>query len=345
MNKTSSPGIPYCKEAPSNGKWLKWNGLSADEYQLERLWNHVNQVFEGTYQHRFRVFVKPELHSEKKAREQRWRLISASSLPVQIAWQMTFGILNSKIIDTPYQTPSFQGYVAPGGGWKQLRAFLKSKKMRKCIDKSAWDINAPGWVFFSILKLRTALCVNVTPEWERIAMSLYIDAYRNSILVFPNGDVYQQLFSGFMKSGIVSTISDNSKAQILLHIAACLRLKIPITPIVATGDDTVQQVVTDAYIVELEKLGCRVKEVVDGYQFMGFDHENFLPIYPHKHIANIQAQQEEFAAETIDSYLHLYVHHPNYELWRELANKLNYPVRSRFEHQFWLDDPRAFDDY
>lgn len=348
LEMTSSPGIPYCKEQPTIGKWLKWNGVTTDAFQLERLWHDVNLVINGEWKHEFRVFVKQELHSQKKAKEGRWRLITAAALPVQVVWHMLFRYQNQKFLDTLYETPSFQGFVAPGGGWKKLYRYMKYHKLNYCLDKSSWDVNAPGWVFRLALMFRKHSCKNnnspAFKRWERVAEAMYKDAYFDAVLTFPDGRRFQQTFLGFQKSGVVNTISDNSLMQVGLHAGACIRLRCPITPIIATGDDTAQQEPPEGYIAVLEELGCVVKEVVRGYQFMGFDHKNFTPMYPHKHIANAFHQKREFLEETIGAYLHWYVHHPYYERWVSLAMDLGLDPGSRFSHEYWLDNPQALDD-
>lgn len=348
LDKTSSPGIPYCKEQPSIGKWLEWDGLQSNPDKIARLWYDVQKVIVGEWQHEFRVFVKQELHVEKKAREGRWRLITAVSLPVQVAWHMCFKIQNNKFIETLYQTPSFQGFVAMGGGWKRLRRYMEYKKLNHCLDKSSWDVNAPGWVFLLTLEFRKRTCKNFDQpwfsEWSRLATALYQDAYNDAVLTFPDGSRFQQNFIGFQKSGVVNTISDNSLMQVELHIAACQRLGIQISNIIATGDDTVQEEIPDEYIDVLQELGCVVKELVVGKQFMGFDHENFSPIYPHKHIANLAYQKPAFIPETLGAYLHWYVHHPYYNRWVATARALGLDPGSKFSHQYWLDNPQALDD-
>lgn len=339
LNKTSSPGIPFCKEQPTIGKWLGWDGIKCDPDQRARLWHYVQQVMEGTYEHQYRVFIKSEMHSAKKAREKRWRLIMASSLPVQVVWQMLFGYLNDQLNDQIYETPSFHGFIMCGGGWKSLRRYLRLNRMTKCIDKQAWDINSPGWVYWAILILRIMLCKNPNEKWNKIAWRLYKDAYKNSVLVFPEGQIFRQLIEGIMKSGLVNTISDNTIAQLLLHIGACLRAGCKITPMIATGDDTTQELVTDDYLEHLEKLGCKVKEVVEGYQFMGFDHEKFTPMYPEKHLAALMVQKPEHVEETLDAYMHIYVHHPFYEKFRRVSQTLGFSIQPKERHEFWLDNP------
>lgn len=350
LDKTSSPGIPYCKQQPTIGKWLKWNGLHADPDQEAILWYDVQRVFKGEFNHEFRMFVKQELHSPAKAEEGRWRLIAASALPVQVVWHMLFDYQNQKFIDTLYETPSFQGFVAPGGGWKKLRRYMKYFQLDYCLDKSSWDIYAPAWVFRMSLQVRKYTCKSYGEshfqEWERMADLMYDDAYNNAVLTFPDGRRFIQQFLGFQKSGVVNTISDNSIHQYCLHVGACLRANEEIGVLIATGDDTVQKCPRnpDRYIAELQNMGCVVKEVVRGYQFMGFDHEFFYPMYPHKHIANVMHQKESFLAETLGAYLHWYVHHPYYPRWVSLTRKLGLDPGHKFSHQFWLDDPRALDD-
>lgn len=345
---TSSPGIPYCSEQPSIGKWLKWNGVTADADQLARLWYDVQTVMRGEWNHEYRVFVKQELHSKKKAIEGRWRLITAAALPVQVVWHMLFRYQNQKFLENLYETPSFQGFVAPGGGWKRLYRYMKYFRLDYCLDKSSWDVNAPGWVFRIALLMRKHTCKDYgSPQfkrWEQVAELMYADAYETAILTFPDGRRFQQNFLGFQKSGVVNTISDNSLMQDALHIGACIRLRSPITPLIATGDDTVQQEPPEGYIEVLEKLGCVVKEVVRGYQFMGFDHKNFTPMYPHKHIANAFYQKPEFLEDTLRAYLHWYVHHPYYDRWVSVTRRLGYDPGSRFSHEYWLDNPQALDD-
>lgn len=345
---TSSPGIPYCKESPTIGKWLEWDGLKVNPDKETRLWYDVQRVFKGEWQHEFRVFVKQELHAKHKAQEGRWRLITAAALPVQVVWHMCFQEQNKLFIETLYEHPSFQGFVAPGGGWKRLRAYLKYYKLNNCLDKSSWDVLAPGWVFRMTLLFRKHTCKSFGlphfGRWQTIAEALYADAYQNAILTFPDGSRFRQTFLGFQKSGVVNTIADNSIMQVELHAAACVRLGIPISRIIATGDDTVQEEIPENYVEVLEKMGCVVKEVVKGYQFMGFDHENFYPMYPFKHLANVIYQKPQHLAETLGAYLHWYVHHPFYPRWVSVARKLGFDPGDPFSHKYWLDNPQALDD-
>lgn len=355
LNRQSSPGIPFCRDAPTNGQWLGFDGLQYNPDKIEELWYWVKEVINGNFNHVYRAFVKDEVHNGKKAREGRWRLILASSLPVQVVWHMCFDEMNDNMARRPYSTPAGYGLVYPGGGWKRFRNYLQGNKMNLCIDKSAWDFNAPGWVFQVILKVRRNLCVNIdTPQgqkWWSLVKMLYTDAYFKSKISMPSGIIFQQTFVGFMKSGLVNTISDNSIAQVLLHILASKRTNNPILPIKSTGDDTIQRMPEnlEEYLAELEMLGCKVKEFHIGYQFMGFNLEDFSSMYPDKHIAGILYKTKEVLKDTLDDYVALYANTTTgltSRFWRIIMQKQGMTPRlSDFEAKYWLNNPDALERY
>lgn len=341
LDKSSSPGYPLMKEAPTVGQWLKWTPSGPDQTQAERLWQMVKQVFELGYDHYFRVFVKDEPHKVAKAIEGRWRLIIASSLPVMVSFNMAFKTMNDKLNDLLYQTPSMQGLVLCYGGWKRFKAEARALNLCMSKDLSGWDFNSPGWVFRADLELRTRLCDNPTAQWVRLTEWLYADAFQKSKLKFSNGMVYQQEFEGFMKSGIFNTISTNSAAMYFLHVAASLRAGIPLTVQYAVGDDTIQSPFPDNYIDELEQLGCRVKMVEHGVEFVGTDFREGppMPMYFDKHLLSV-VQTDELSS-TLDSFCRLYAHSPRIVFWRTLAQDLGVPVHSVFYYKFWYDSPLA----
>lgn len=346
LERKSSPGIPYCRVATTIGQYLEFDGLSYNKDRAAALWLDVQKVLEGKFEHHFRVFMKEEPHNPKKVKEGRWRLIIASALSVQIAWHMVFGEYYTTIIDEPYSTPSSYGMVYPGGGWRMLRNECKIKELKYCIDKSAWDFNAPGWVFWTQLEVQHQLLRdNRSSLWLTYATRLFEDAFENSLLHFPDGTMYRQEFSGFMKSGLVGTIDLNSGAQVLLSDLATLRLGLPPKRIRATGDDTIENgPVDEAYIQQLEKAGCRVKCFQEAVEFMGFDLETFEPMYPSKHIANALLSRKETRKEVLDAYMMLYANSPMFYKWKALMYAAGYtPSRSDFECQYWLNNPMSQD--
>lgn len=337
LDKTSSPGYPLLREATTVGQWLRWEFDRPNATQAERLWCMVRQVLGGTYHHIFRAFVKDEPHKKAKADEGRWRLIIASSLPVLVVWRMAFGTLNDLLNESVYSTPSMHGLVLCYGGWRRFLALCRLRNLKVARDLSGWDVNSPGWVFRADLELRKRLCDNPTPYWESVVDMLYRDTFEESEILFSNGLVYKQKFSGFMKSGCFNTISTNSIAMYLMHVVACVRSRIKIGVLYAVGDDTIQEPFPDCYLDELEKLGCRVKEVVDGVEFVGTDFRNSAPepMYFAKHVVNVCITEE--VEDTIDSYCRLYAHSPKLAFWKRLAQRMGLKVRSSAFYQAWYD--------
>lgn len=339
LDLTSSPGYPYMKEAPTIGKWLEADGIGGfSEQKIQRLWFDVKQVLFGTYNHYFRVFVKDEPHKISKIESGKWRLIIASSLPVQMVWRMCFSHQNDWLNDNPYNTPSSHGLVFCYGGWRRFKAHCRSKGLRYSRDISAWDINAPGWVFRSILRFRTK---SGPFGWRRTCEWLYDDAYYHSVLLFSNGLVLRQLFPGFMKSGLFSTISDNSLSMVLMHCLACYRAGLNIGSVWATGDDVLQTHISDTYVDMLESLGCKVKEWEEGLVFMGTDFNNDPePCYFSKHVVNYWCQ-EHYRQEALDSYLRLYAYSDKFDFWYRVSRVAGFTMRSRAYYQFWYSSPIA----
>ncbi|APG75800.1 hypothetical protein 2 [Hubei sobemo-like virus 40] len=335
-------------QAPTIGEWLFKGELEPDPTRKELLWLMVTDVIEGNYEHLFRVFVKHEPHTERKALAKRWRLIIASSLPVQIVWQMVFGNIEDALLQQTGRTPSAYGLVYGAGGWKRFRDMLVQRKVNLCVDKSGWDMNSPGWVYELCLELRKRLCTDLTPAAERVMDMLYRDAYQSSKLIFGDGTILEQQFSGFMKSGLFVTISDNSFSQYFLHVLACLRLRIPLGTFYATGDDTIQSLPpnVEEYLDHLEYAGCEVKEYMNGYQFMGFELKDYgpHPIYLGKHFWNLLHQEDENLEQTIDSYLLNYCKVDEaFDYLRALSIELGYAPRSKQWYRFLMDNPLALE--
>ncbi|QKI29245.1 hypothetical protein 2 [Cycas revoluta sobemo-like virus] len=336
LDLTSSPGYPYMHQATTIGQWLKVDELgNPDEFQLQFLWYETQKVLNGEYDHYFRAFVKDEPHKIAKAEQNRWRLIFASSLPVQMAWKMFFQEQNDWLNMQAGEIPSAHGWVFCYGGWRRFKALCNSKGIKYSRDISSWDINAPGWVFEVVKALREGDIRHKSIDW------LYADAFQNSKIITSTGHVYQQQFSGFMKSGLFVTISDNSLAMVALHILASLRSGQKIGHIYATGDDVVQSHVSDRYLDELESLGVVVKEISSELNFMGNDlTKEPEPMYFGKHIVNF-TMKPKYIAEVLDAYCRMYAYSKRQVVWRALADYFGITLRSQFYYKFWYGSPLA----
>lgn len=330
------------REAPTIGKWLGADGLgSYNEVQVARLWHDVTLVFAGKYRHVFRVFVKDEPHKIAKVLSKRWRLIIASSLPVQMVWRMCFYEQNHVLNQKPYECPSKHGLTFCYGGWRRFLAHVKTQALNYSRDISAWDVNAPGWVFDVIGRWRQSW-PGVTDEWIRVQEMLYADAYEHSELLFSNGLVVKQGYKGFMKSGLYNTISDNSLAMVAMHVLASIRSGQHIGNIAVTGDDVMQSIISDTYVDRLQELGCRVKEVLNHIEFMGTDYTKGHPepMYFQKHLMGY-VTKPEVQDEVLDAYCRLYAYSDRFRFWKTLADQTGIKTRSSAYYLFWYSSPMA----
>lgn len=341
LDTTSTPGIPYMREAPTIGQWLKADGLgNFDEVQVARLWFDVQQLFAGNWYHEFRVFVKDEPHKISKVREGRWRLIMCASLANQMLWRMALAHQNTWLNENPYNCPSSHGLVFCYGGWRRFKAHCHTKQLRYSRDISSWDVNAPGWVFKLIREFRKR--AGGPDDWLNTIDLLYEDAFERANLRFSNGVLLRQEYAGTMKSGLFVTIADNSIAMVLMHVLASLRSGQIVGSVWATGDDVLQSHYSDAYEAALEGCGCIVKEAAAELTFMGTNFDTVpKPMYFQKHVANYWLTSE-FEAERLDSYCRFYAHSDEfYPFWEMLARLSGVTVRSRSYYRFWYDNPIA----
>lgn len=371
LDKQSSPGWPLCLQKPTIGEWLFGADLFPIKSQADKLWNMVQYVFMGQYDHVYKVFVKAEPHTRQKISDNRWRLIMMSSLPIQVAWHMCIGKLADRVLN-PYATPLAHGLVYFGGGWKTFFYYIRQHRLNWTADKSGWDWNSPGWVYRVAFKLlqnlvildeydeRTGLKNNVdrhfdnNENWYQTVRFLFEDAFMRKKVVLPDNTILLQNEAGLMPSGCVGTILINGIAQVALHILALKRMGISPSRcrLMATGDDTIQEMPSDLdkdeYIRQLQFAGCVIKECGEGTDFMGFEitSEGFYPKYFEKHIENLKLQKEEFLAETLEGYLRIYCH--DFEMflfWRSVADRLGFRMPSREYFLYFANHPDALEEF
>jgi len=257
-----------------------------------------------------------------------------------MVWRMCFAHQNDWLNQNPYILPSAHGLVFCYGGWRRFKQHCKTKRLRYSRDISAWDINAPGWVLKTVRDLRIRWGGPVS--WARTVTNLYADAFENAKLIFSNGLVVEQKFTGFMKSGLYNTITDNSLAMVSMHILAAYRARMLVGALWATGDDVLQENLSADYLVELEGLGCVVKEYEENLTFMGTNFDDKpKPVYFLKHIVNFWTQKD-FRPETLDSYARLYCYqNKEFSFWKEVAQSLEISLKSQAYYQFWYSSPFA----
>lgn len=341
LDRTSSPGYPYCNEAPTIGEWLKFDGVQFDQLQVHRLWVDVQNVIKGDFDHIFRVFIKMEPHTKKKEREKRWRLIIASALSVQVVWNMLFSPIQNLEIDNAHLLPSQQGMILCNGGWKLFLDIWTRKGFNCGLDKSAWDWTYPFWMLMLDLELVYRLGRGKRmQEWLNIALWLHKDAFQDARIMLSDGRIFQQVVDGMMKSGLFPTISKNSRGTIIAHIYNCILTNTPIYPLpAAVGDDSLQDEEQVKDLSGYEKMGIVIKEITRGLEFVGntFTPSGPAPLYIKKHLFKLPYVKEEHLTTYVDAMARMYAHSEHYELWQALASVLRIPIHSRKYYQMWYD--------
>lgn len=367
LEKQSSPGWPLCREKPTIGEWLFGPDLFPIKQQAEKLWSMVQSVFDGTYTHVYKIFIKAEPHTQRKIMEKRWRLIMMSSLPVQVAWHMLLEHLTKPML-CPFATPLAHGLVYFGGGWKIFHHYLKQNRLNWTADKTGWDWNSPGWVYDVSKELLRNLSsdvqrsttsspadsINSRQKWDSVLDNLFSDAFENKRVIMPDNTILQQNSRGLMPSGCVWTIQLNGIAQVALHILALHRIGVKPSScrILATGDDTIQEMPpgldTGKYIQELQRCGCVIKECGFGSDFMGFEilSTGFYPKYADKHFENFRIQKSEYLQETIEGYLRIYCHdNLMFDFWKTVAHRLGFRMPSRTYFLYFANHPDALEEF
>lgn len=344
LEMTSSPGLPYMREAPSNGAWLKWDGVKCDEFQLRRLWFETQQVFDERFELRLRVFIKQEPHRKAKADIHRWRLIMAAPLNVQVAWQMCFRYMNDIEIQNSYFLPSQQGINMVGGMWKAYYNQWCENRQTCGMDKSAWDWTAPRWALFMDLEFRRRMGRGIDDNWIHKSYELYRQMFEHPILVLSDGSEYQQEVPGIMKSGCVNTISTNSHCQVFVHLAVARKFGIPVEPLPrCVGDDTLctYEQAVPGIIDHYKSFGVILKSISDTLEFVGreFTERGPRPLYIGKHVVKCHYVKDENMVEYLDSMAREYCHSPEYyNIWEKLANALGLELPlSREAYLHWYD--------
>lgn len=341
LDKTSSPGHPYTKQAPTTGIWLKWNGIEADYTRLQQLWIDVQMVMTGEYNSILRTFIKQEPHKIRKVQENRHRLIIASPLCVQVAWHMMFDAMNDLEIQECYNIPSQQGLVLTGGGWKQFTQQWKSKGLTAGLDISAWDWTAPRWALAMDLEFRKRMGRgHRLEEWHTISSRLYHQMFDNPTIITSGGQLFKQVVPGIMKSGCVNTISTNSHCQIFIHLAVCHHRGVSIHPVpVACGDDTLQHLAHTEDLTTYRKMGLQIKFVSETTEFVGHEFKpEPHPCYWLKHIFKLHYVEDEHLPTYLDAMARMYCHTDYYWFWNDVALDLGCPLQhSRTAYKYWYD--------
>lgn len=352
LNWQSTPGIPYNREYPTIGEWLKFNGLGCDNFQMQRLWYDTQLVLEDKWEHLMKAFIKMEPHKRSKVLSKRWRIIICFSLPVQVAWKMLFDFLNVRLLENSYDIPVQHGFQLYKGSWKQYYRQWASRGYNCGTDASAWDWTASGWLMDAVLELRFRLMRGVDSDvlaWTRIARTLYRRAFSFAKIVLPDGMVLRQNFDGLQKSGSPNTIADNSMARFIASVVVAMNMKVPLNPGRFVGDDALElhpenEEYVSMLIEEYRKIGIVIKSVEFSMEFVGhhFSGAGPRPLYVGKHLWSLAYTSRENIPAFLDSMARLYCHSNYFQMWQSLAERLGVRLFSRSYYLDWYDNEYVF---
>ena len=297
LNFAATPGIPFNRVYPTNKDLFKFDGIRCCPYRLEMMWQHVSAAVRSLEWQPFKLLIKDEPLPVQKLEVGRFRLLFVGSVVDQIVDHMLYDDFNNAEIETFSSHPTKAGWVPQFGGYTQLRQAYRDPYS---LDKSLWDWTAPGWVF-DVEKEFRSMTVRADPEWERVHASRFEYCFERAKIVFTDGTIVEQTTPGLMKSGLLNTISVNSRAQLMLHLLASRRSNQPAARLDALGDDTLQEgKPTEEYISQLAALGPIVKQIKQGAEFGGTDLDTGVPLYWAKHVVTLLFSQN--LEETLTSY-------------------------------------------
>lgn len=229
-----------------------------------------------------RLFIKQELHSEKKLKDKRYRLIWSVSIIDQVIDRLLFRDLISEEIDY------WQCFDSKGGAGLSLDSQatdlfnnIISKLGNNFItsDVSNWDWSFRGWMFISsfikvmiqrgygdntIYHFVLAGLSDSSSKFEFMTLPPYVRACWARIVLMShppiglsNGQLLQHGSYGIMKSGWLKTLETNSFCRSLLNRLICNGR------CTAMGDDSAEttKLQPDELISRYQQLGIILTDV------------------------------------------------------------------------------------
>lgn len=264
LKRSSSPGLPWAALAKTKGEIVDNHSMLLAQAVLARLdvlesvdlslYSDPCKCVDDDLCDPVRLFVKNEPHTQTKASEERWRLISSVSIEDEIIERLLCSKQNEAEIENWLTCPS-----KPGIGLsldEQSLAFFKSMEERLGeaheADVRGWDNSVKYWMYEFDVQCRIRLCgASKESAFAKILRARFWCLAR-SVFSTSDGKLFKQLMPGWMKSGSYITSSTNSRMRV--GLAYILGAKW----CVAMGDDSLESYVADA-IAKYDEFGIDVK--------------------------------------------------------------------------------------
>ena len=268
LNGAAVPGPAWTHIATTNNKLLLAEG------GVDEMTSHYFRLFAADFKGWWRVFSKQEPTKVSKLREGRQRLIWGPDWVRQVRDAFVFDPLIEAEKKAHHDIPSKIGMAFYGGEWdSMIRRRHRPGEIWLEMDKSQWDWTVPQWLFETEKELTRRLgddakvdAVDKDLFWAEFDAAY--DAAQHALFQLSDGTLYQQKLPGIVKSGWKRTISFNSKAQVLLRVAAELTLEdeydYRAPQLIAMGDDTCEPSKgtdwDEAYVNTLNSWGFTIKD-------------------------------------------------------------------------------------
>lgn len=320
LNFQASPGLPFCYRYPTNAQLFDWDGEYFSLFRARMVYEWMIDAIQCDAELPFRVFVKDEPITQEKYEQQRWRLIFACPVIWQILDHMLFDYSNDKELECMWSVPSKLGWNPFFGGDRLAKMYFENPLS---LDKSMWDWTYPDWLVEMEKEFRHRM-VTAPALWHALVDFRFSRSFSNCVFQFSNGLKLRQQFTGFMKSGLVNTLSSNSHGQYFIHLLVSMRMGLPLDiPFWTIGDDVLADY-PDLDLEEFKKqhfeLGVLLKECKRELKFAGFDLQSMEPCYYSKHVTNLLYAED--LVEVLDAYQYLYCYSPKLELFQDILSEL-----------------------
>lgn len=336
LNMDASPGYPLCRNYPTNSDLFQWDGVKIPEHILVRLYSEFQVFVNNRVHYPFRVFLKDEPITLKKAQEGRWRIIFSAPLYKQILDHLLFDEMNEAEAQHMWRLPTKLRWHP---FWGSAEAVMMGFSNPCSMDKSSFDWTVTDWMIQLAKEFRKNMVVG-PPLWYELVDWTYSDSFDRPLVILSSGEIYQQQDFGLQKSGLVNTLSDNSHIQCFVHWMSedvCGHQHSFIT----IGDDTMVDSPCKQYLDETASYTI-LKEIEWKAKFAGFDLEKKIPVYWSKHYAMLLHSTE--IEEALDSYQRLYVFSDDkLEFIQQLLAQFDKTkIRSKFYLRKWAMDAGCF---
>jgi hypothetical protein len=266
-------------------------------YLLEELKRGPVKFFMG-------LFIKNELHSARKARLNRWRIISVPGLLNQLVARILFPEVEQDL-------GGFFGHkldVTRASSMEVLRPFLGGVST----DVVAMDFTLSEYGYEA---LRIACDLVDDPVWK-VQRENFLRSIARPTLVLPNGVCLQQEFDGRLASGVYQTSQFNTIFRRILETAARSSVRLPDTDMLICGDNALQ--VDETPLEAYQSFGYELKVQPRG-EFLGYTWaDEGAKIVPLK-VTNLEKPLAKLGHHWAD---HLYV----YEVYQSYVNWWRDPV-------------------